>query len=140
MSDLEIKKKDGSSFRFLCVDDSDFILKAMAATVKLLGGEVVAVAHDGVEAIEQYRKFRPDVVTCDIVMPNMGGVDVVRELVNMDPEAKVIMASSLGHGEVVREAITAGAKYFIVKPFKPADAAAKIRAVLEKLFPVQTAA
>ncbi len=140
MSDLEIKKKDGSSFRFMCVDDSDFILKAMAATVKLLGGEVVAVAKDGLEAVEQYRKVRPDIVTCDIVMPNMGGVDVVKELVSMDPEAKIIMASSLGHQEIVREAIGAGAKYFIVKPFKPAEAAEKIRAVLEKLFPVHTAA
>lgn len=133
MSNLEIRKKDGSAYRFLLVDDSDFILKALRVTVKLIGGEVVGEARDGLEAVELYRKVRPDVVTCDIVMPNMGGVDVVKELVSYDPDCNIIMASSLGHQDIVREAVAAGAKYFIVKPFKPAEAALKIRGVLEKL-------
>lgn len=137
---LEVRKMDGSPFRFLIVDDSAFILKALKMTVKLLGGEVVGEALDGVQALEMYKKTRPDIVTSDIVMPNMGGVDLVRHLVAIDPEVKVVMVSSLGHQEMVKEAISSGAKYFIVKPFKPAEAAQKLKAVLEKLFAVRSVA
>ena len=137
---LEIRKVDGSPFRFLIVDDSAFILKALKMTVKLLGGEVVGEAMDGVQAIELYKKTRPDIVTSDIVMPNMGGVELVRNLVALDPDVKVGMVSSLGHQDMVKEAIGAGAKYFIVKPFKPAEAAVKIKSVVEKLFSVRSVA
>lgn len=131
---LEIRKRDGSPYRFLIVDDSDFILKSLRVTIAMLGGEVIAQCKDGHEAIDAYRKLRPDVVTCDIVMPTMNGVDVVKQLVDLDPEAKVIMVSSLGHKEMIQKAVTMGAKYFIVKPFKPAEAAANIGTVLKKLF------
>lgn len=134
MSDLELRKADGEPFRYLIVDDSDFILKSLRVTIKLMGGEVVGEARDGQEALELYRKLRPDLVTCDIVMPNMTGVDVVRNLMSTDPDAKIVMISSLGHQEMVREAIGAGARYFIVKPFKPAEAAATLGAVLRKLY------
>lgn len=131
---LQIRKKDGSPYRFMIVDDSDFILKSLKLTISLLGGEVVGESKDGNEAIEMYKKLRPDVVTCDIVMPTMSGVDVVKHLVNLDPEAKVIMVSSLGHKEMIEQAVSRGAKYFIVKPFKPADAAGAINTVVKKLF------
>lgn len=135
MSDqAELRRPDGEPFRFLIVDDSDFILKSLRVTIKLLGGDVVGEARDGVEAIDLYRKLRPDMVTCDIVMPTMTGVDVVRQLMAMDPEARVVMVSSLGHQEMVREAIGAGARYFIVKPFKPAEAAATLAQVIRKLY------
>jgi len=95
---------------------------------------------DGVQAMELYKKTRPDIVTSDIVMPNMGGVELVRNLVALDPDVKVVMVSSLGHQDMVKEAIGAGAKYFIVKPFKPAEAAVKIKSVVEKLFSVRSVA
>ena len=140
MSKLEIRKKDGSPFRIQLVDDSDFIIKALRVTVKLLGAEVAGEAKDGIEAVEIYKKVRPDLVTCDIVMPNMGGVEVVKKLMNYDPDCKIVMASSLGHQDIVKEAIAAGAKYFIVKPFKPAEAALKLRGVIEKLYFAQSVA
>lgn len=131
---LQIKKADGSPYRFMIVDDSEFILKSLKVTISLLGGEVVGESKDGTEAIDIYKKVRPDVVTCDIVMPTMSGVEVVKHLVNLDPEAKVIMVSSLGHKEMIEQAVSRGAKYFIVKPFKPAEAAMAIGAVIKKLF------
>jgi len=132
--EVTIRKKDGSPFRFLIVDDSEFIRRSLKIVVKLLKGEVVAESTDGTEAIEAYKKFRPDLVTCDIVMPNMTGVEVVKHLVGIDPSAKIVMISSLGYKDMVKEAITSGAKYFIVKPFKPMDAAVKIKKVIEKLY------
>lgn len=134
MSEIECKKKDGSPYRFLIIDDSDFILKSLKVTIRMMGGEVVGESKDGPEAIELYKKVRPDVVTCDIVMPAMSGVDVVSHLVKLDPEAKVIMVSSLGHKEMIEEAVSRGAKYFIVKPFKPAEAATVLGTVIRKLF------
>jgi len=131
---LECKKKDGSPYRFLIVDDSEFILKSLKVTIKMMGGEVVGESKDGPDAIEVYKKVRPDVVTCDIVMPTMSGVEVVKQLVNLDPDAKVIMVSSLGHREMIEDAVSKGAKYFIVKPFKPAEAASIIGTVIRKLF------
>lgn len=133
--DHKIVKKDNSPYRFLLVDDSEFIIKSMGIVVKLLHGEVAGSANDGSECIAQYKKLRPDIVTLDIVMPNSNGIDVVKQLMEIDPEAKVIMVSSLGHQEMVKEAIKLGAKYFIVKPFKPMDAAATIRKVISKVFP-----
>lgn len=131
---LQLKKKDGSPYRFMIVDDSEFILKSLKFTIGLLGGEVVGESKDGTEAIELYKRVRPDLVTCDIVMPTMSGVDVVRHLVNLDPEAKVIMVSSLGHKEMIEQAVSRGAKYFLVKPFRPDEAATAIGTVVKKLF------
>ncbi|MHC9541005.1 MAG: response regulator [Vulcanimicrobiota bacterium] len=132
--DTKILKKDGTPYRFLVVDDSEFIIKSMGIVVKLLGGEVAGCGHDGTEAINEYKKLRPDVVTLDIVMPNTSGIDVVKQLMEIDPSAVVVMVSSLGHQEMVREAIKLGAKYFIVKPFKPLDAATTLKKVITKVF------
>jgi len=118
----------------MIVDDSEFIIKSLRVTISLLGGEVVGESKDGTEAIDTYKKVRPDLVTCDIVMPTMSGVEVVKHLVNLDPEAKVIMVSSLGHKEMIEQAVSRGAKYFIVKPFKPAEAAMAIGTVIKKIF------
>ncbi|MEW6284319.1 MAG: response regulator [Candidatus Eremiobacterota bacterium] len=135
MSDeLRVSKRDGSAFRFMIVDDSEFIRKNLRLAIQMLGGEVVGECRDGPEAVERYRKLRPDLVTCDIVMPTMSGVDVVRHLIGIDPDAKVIMVSSLGHQEQVRDAVARGARYFIVKPFRPMDAATRIAALIRKLY------
>ncbi len=131
--DARILKRDGSPFRFLVVDDSEFIRRSMKVVVKLLNGEVVGEAKDGLEAIEMYKRTRPDIVTLDIVMPNMTGVEAVKHLVKLDPNAKVIMVSSLGYQDKVKEAIVNGAKYFIVKPFKPMAAAKTIKKVIMKV-------
>src|SRR5436309_3007198 len=83
------------------------------------GFEIVGEAETGSQAVEKYRQLKPDLVTMDIVMPDMGGIDAVREIVKQDPDAKILMCSAMGQQALVVEAIQAGAKDFVVKPFQP---------------------
>lgn len=83
------------------------------------GHEVVGEAETGVQAVERYRALRPDLVTMDIVMPDMGGIDAVREIRRFDPAARILMCSAMGQQALVVEAIQAGAGEFVVKPFQP---------------------
>src|SRR4026209_2461663 len=83
------------------------------------GFEIVGEAETGVQAVEKYRQLRPDLVTMDIVMPDMGGIDAVRGITKVDPPAKVVRWSAMGQQALVVEAIQAGAKDFVVKPFQP---------------------
>src|SRR2546429_8090262 len=84
------------------------------------GFEIVGEAETGSQAVEKYKQLRPDLVTMDIVMPDMGGIDAVREIVKHDPDAKILMCSAMGQQALVVEAIQAGAKDFVVKSFQPA--------------------
>jgi two-component system chemotaxis response regulator CheY len=83
------------------------------------GFEVVGEAKDGIEAVEQYRTLKPEIVTMDIVMPLKSGIDAVKEIMAVDKNARIIMCSALGQEPLVIEAINAGAKDYIVKPFEP---------------------
>jgi two-component system chemotaxis response regulator CheY len=83
-----------------------------------------------VQAVERYRELRPDIVTMDIVMPEMGGIDAVREILAEDPSAKVLMCSAMGQQALVIEAIQAGARDFVVKPFQPSRVLEAIQRVL----------
>lgn len=83
------------------------------------GYEVVGEATNGIEAVEQFLELRPDLVTMDIVMPKKSGIDAVKDILVEDPQAVVVMCSALGQETLVMEALQAGAKDFIVKPFKP---------------------
>src|SRR6266516_1760703 len=76
------------------------------------GFEIVGEAESGVQAVAKYKELRPDLVTMDIVMPDMGGIDAVREIVRYDPDAKILMCSAMGQQALVVEAIQAGAKDF----------------------------
>jgi two-component system chemotaxis response regulator CheY len=96
------------------------------------GFEVAGEASDGIEAVEQYRILQPDLVTMDIVMPRRSGIDAVRGIIEIDPGACVVMCSALGQESLVREALAAGARDFIVKPFKPDAVLATLRKALEK--------
>src|SRR5437667_12679395 len=84
------------------------------------GFEVVGEAETGSQAGEKYKQLRPDLVTMDIVMPDMGGIDAVRESVKHDPDAKVLMRSGMGQQAPVVEAVRAGAMELVVKPFRAA--------------------
>jgi len=81
--------------------------------------EVVAEAENGIEAVEKYKEHMPDVVTMDIVMPEMTGIEALKEIMQINAEANVIMCSALGQDSLVMEALDSGAKDFIVKPFQP---------------------
>lgn len=73
--------------------------------------------QDGNEAVQKYMELKPDVVTMDIVMPRVNGIEAVREIMKKDPNAKIVMISALGQEAMVKEALELGAKDFIVKPF-----------------------
>ena len=114
--------------KVLIVDDALF-MRRMINDILTSSGEydVVGEAADGMEAINMYKELRPDAVTMDIVMPNMDGIEACREILKVDPMARVIMVSALGQEPLVIESIAAGAKDFIVKPFSPE----KVLGVLE---------
>src|SRR5213592_204815 len=94
------------------------------------GFEVVGEAETGSQAVEKYRQLKPDLVTMDIVMPDMGGIDAVRAIVKDDPDAKILMCSAMGQQALVVEAIQAGAKDFVVKPFQPSRVLEAVQRVL----------
>lgn len=104
--------------RILIVDDAAFMRMMIKNIVSKHGYEVVGEAENGAIAVELYKEFRPDVVTMDITMPEMDGIEGVKNIRQFDPEAKIIMCSAMGQQAMVMEAIQAGAKDFIVKPFQ----------------------
>lgn len=107
----------------LIVDDASFMRNVLKKIVMRTGNNVVGEAGNGDEAIEMYKKCRPDLVLLDIVMPPgevaRDGIEALRCIMKEDPNAKVIMCSSMGQQALITEAIKSGAKDFITKPFKP---------------------
>jgi two-component system chemotaxis response regulator CheY len=107
------------SFTVLVVDDASF-MRSMIRDIFARGPFVIAgEAENGVEGVRLYRELHPDLTTMDIVMPQMDGITALREIVRLDPAAKVVMCSALGQEALIAEAIEAGASDFIVKPFQP---------------------
>ena len=116
--------------RVLVCDDAIFMRTMISDILSGAGYEVVGEAETGVQAIERYRSLRPDLVTMDIVMPDMGGIDAVREIIKEDANAKILMCSAMGQQALVVEAIQAGAKDFVVKPFQPSRVLEAVQRVL----------
>lgn len=104
--------------KIIIVDDAAFMRLNLKQIMEGLGHEVIAEASNGKEAIAAYQSAKPDIMFMDITMPEMDGIEAVEKIKEIDPEAKVIMCSAMGQKKIVINAITAGAKYFIVKPFK----------------------
>lgn len=103
--------------RVLIVDDAIFMRMKLKDILEKNGYEVVAEAHNGLEAVEKYKSEKPDLVTMDITMPEMDGVAALKDIKNFDAQAKVVMCSAMGQQSMVMDAIQAGAIDFIVKPF-----------------------
>ncbi|WP_431030292.1 response regulator [Lysinibacillus sp. LZ02] len=103
----------------LIVDDAMFMRVAIGNMLKEWGFEVVGEAANGKQAVEQYQKLQPDIVTMDVTMPVMSGIDAVKKIIAEFPKAKIIMITALGHQRLIVEAIEHGAKDFITKPFTP---------------------
>ena len=116
--------------RVLVCDDAIFMRTMISDILTGAGYEVVGEAETGVQAIDRYQALKPDLVTMDIVMPDMGGIDAVREIVKTDPAAKILMCSAMGQQALVVEAIQAGAKDFVVKPFQPSRVLEAVQRVL----------
>jgi len=106
--------------RVLVVDDAMFLRAMLRDILESAGHQVLSEAANGAEAIEKYKSFRPDVVTMDITMPVMEGIEALVAIKEIDPQAKVIMCSAMGQRDTIMHAIRAGATDFIVKPFQSA--------------------
>ncbi|MBM7571831.1 response regulator [Aquibacillus albus] len=104
--------------KLLIVDDAAFMRMMIKDILTKNGYDVVGEAQDGVQALEKYKELSPDLVTMDITMPEMDGITSLKEIKNFDADAKVIMCSAMGQQAMVIDAIQAGAKDFIVKPFQ----------------------
>lgn len=116
--------------RVLIVDDAAFMRMMLKDILEKNGFEIVGEASNGLKAVEIYKAEKPDVVTMDITMPDMDGIEAVKEIKSFDPAAKVIMCSAMGQQTMVMDAIRAGAKDFIVKPFQADRVIDAIRKVL----------
>ncbi|MGI9516697.1 MAG: response regulator [Pirellulaceae bacterium] len=106
--------------RVLIVDDALIMRQRIGNIARESGWEVVGEASDGEEAVNMYQQFQPDLVTLDIVMPNMDGVAALRRIMQQDSKARVVMVSAINQKEKLMECIDAGALDFIVKPFDKA--------------------
>jgi two-component system chemotaxis response regulator CheY len=102
----------------MIVDDSRFMRLMLSKIISLTKHHVVAEASNGLEAVNLYNKFKPDLVTMDITMTDMNGIDSLRCIRELDPYAKVIMCSAMGQQSYLLEALRLGAKDFIIKPFQ----------------------
>jgi two-component system chemotaxis response regulator CheY len=105
--------------RVLVVDDAAFMRKVVSDALISGGHEVVGEGANGVEAVARFQELRPDLTMLDITMPEKTGLEVLAEIIAIDPNAKVLMCSALGQESKVIEALKLGAKNFLVKPFKP---------------------
>jgi two-component system chemotaxis response regulator CheY len=119
----------------LIVDDALF-MRSMIRDILTGSGrfEIAGEAETGREAIERYSELRPGIVTMDIVMPQMDGIEATRRILAIDPEANVVMCSALGQEALVIESMSAGARDFIVKPFSPD----RVLDVLDSVVPVES--
>ncbi|CAG7653578.1 response regulator [Paenibacillus allorhizosphaerae] len=116
--------------RVMIVDDAAFMRMMLRTILSEEGHEIIAEATNGAEAVQAYMAHRPDLVTMDITMPEVDGVAAVKEIRANDPQAKIIMCSAMGQKAMVVEAITAGAKDFLVKPFQPERVIESVNKVL----------
>ena len=102
----------------LVVDDAAFMLVTIKNMLEKNGFNVVGEAENGKVAIHRYHELKPDIVTMDITMPEMDGLAALKTIMQLNPEARIVMMTAMGQQGMVKEAVMAGAKGFIVKPFK----------------------
>ena len=107
------------TLRVMVVDDSPIITRKICMMMEMLGYRVVKTAGNGREAIAAYRECRPDLVTMDITMPDMDGIEATRRILAEFPSARIIMVTSHGQEGMIREAIKAGALGYVMKPINP---------------------
>lgn len=119
--------------RVLIVDDALFMRKLLLDILKKEGFEVCGEAESGKDAVEKYRQLKPDLVTMDIVMPKIeeiDGIGAIREIIKTNPQAKIIVVSAMGQHSLVVEAIQAGARDFVTKPFQPSRVVEAVKRAL----------
>jgi two-component system, chemotaxis family, chemotaxis protein CheY len=127
------QKTDGTSYRILLVDDSIFIAKQLSQILTSEGYEIIGTATDGLQGVEMYKELMPnvDLVTMDITMPNMDGITALEKIIEFDANARVVMISALGKEDLVKKALVAGAKSYIVKPLDRKKVLERIQSVMQ---------
>ncbi len=116
--------------KIMVVDDAAFMRQMLKDVLRTAGHEIAVEATNGEEAVNLYKRVKPDLVTMDITMPEMDGVEALRAIKKHDPKAKVIMCSAIGQKSMVISAIQAGAKDFVIKPFHKERLLETVRKVL----------
>jgi len=116
--------------KILVVDDAAFMRMRCTKMLSDSGFEV-AEAADGNQALAKYREFKPDGVLLDITMPELDGLATLKELIKMDPGARVAMVTAMGQQSMVMEALKSGARDFIVKPFEAERVLAAVKKIME---------
>jgi two-component system chemotaxis response regulator CheY len=114
----------------LVCDDAVFMRTMVSDILSQAGFTVVGEAENGKQAVEKYQQLKPDLVTMDIIMPEMGGIEAVKQITQMDPAARILMCSAMGQQALVQEALQAGARDFVVKPFQPSLVLEAVQRVL----------
>lgn len=117
--------------RVLIVDDAAFMRMTLKRMLEKNGFEVVGEAENGFTGVKKYNECRPDLVTMDITMPEMDGIQALKMIRGINPEARVLMVSAMGQEGMVREAIVSGAKSFVVKPFNEEQVVQIINKIVE---------
>ena len=112
------RSKDGQPVRYLIVDDSVFARKNLTRMIETFGGQLAGEAGDGVSAVTEYDRTKPDIVLMDITMPQMEGIEAAEKIVRQHPEARIVMVSSVGYQENIVAALQRGARHFVQKPVK----------------------
>ncbi|WP_240421101.1 response regulator [Paenibacillus periandrae] len=118
--------------KVMVVDDAVFMRMMLKMLLVEAGHEVVAEATNGMEAVHTYVKYKPDLVTMDVTMPELDGIGAVRQIRNLDPLAKIIICSAMGQNALIVDAISSGAKDYIVKPFDKKEIINAVNKVLDE--------
>ncbi|WP_371804713.1 response regulator [Candidatus Lokiarchaeum ossiferum] len=118
--------------KILIVDDAQFMRNILTKILTANGHQIVGEADNANSGIEQFKELSPDLVTMDICMPDKSGIEAIKEIINIEPNAKILVCSSLGQELMVMEAIQLGAKDFIVKPFKKEKLVEMINKIVEE--------
>lgn len=105
--------------KVLIVDDMLFMRTALKKILESGGYEIVGEGENGLDGVDKFKRLLPDIVTMDITMPDMDGLQALSKIKEINPDAKVVMVSAMGQEKNIFEAVKLGAKNFIVKPFKP---------------------
>ncbi|RLI75831.1 two-component system response regulator [Archaeoglobales archaeon] len=116
--------------KVLIVDDTAFMRKLLRNILFSGGFDIVGEAENGKQAVELYKQHKPDLVTMDIVMPEMNGIEALKQIKSIDPQAKVVMCTAVGQEQMVKAAIKLGAKGYIIKPFQAPKVIEEVKKVL----------
>lgn len=121
-----------SSLNILIADDSKIVVHLLTNMFKELGHNIAGTASNGEEALDKYIELKPDLVTMDITMPKVDGIQATKNILAQDPDALVIVITSHGQEQMIVEAVEAGAKGYILKPFRKENIDKQIKQILKK--------